>query len=277
MEKKRIRMIGLDLDGTLLNGQKQITAYTERVLDKAIAQGVVVLVATGRPVMAVPSKLREKKGMPYILTANGARILDQEKNQIIYENLMQVETARNVLDIFKQYDTIHEVFLDGRGYTCREGLERVYEFFQEKGMAEYLRSTRTPVENVIQTLEERGQKADKVHAVFRNLEERREALLRLQEVEDIDVTAAFGNTIEVNRKGTNKGIGLIRLGERLQIPREEIMAFGDGMNDYQMLKEVGFGVAMENGHARVKEVADYVTLTNEEDGVAKAIEKFVIR
>ena len=76
--------------------------------------------------------------------------------------------------------------------------------------------------------------------------------------------------------GVNKGEGLLRLGTLLGIERDEIMACGDGMNDFEMLKAVGFGVAMENAVEKVKQAADYVTDTNENDGVAKAIEKFAL-
>ncbi len=275
--KKKIKMIGLDLDGTLLNSRKELTEYTRTVMKRAIEQGVVVPVATGRPISAVPAELQTFPGMRYMVTANGARIVDVEKDEVIYENLLPVESAEKVLDILKKYDTIHEVFIDGKGYTYGKGLENVYHYFKEPSMAEYLLTTRTPVEDVSQTLRQMNKNADKVHGVFHNLEERRKALERLKEVSGIDVTAAFGNTIEVNQAGTNKGLGLLNLGKLLGIQREEIMACGDGMNDYEMLKAVGFGVAMENGHSRVKEIADYITGTNDEDGVAKAIEKFVLQ
>lgn len=274
--KKNIKMIGLDLDGTLLNSRKELTEYTRTVLEKAIEQGVVVLVSTGRPISAVPEEFHKFPGMRYMLTANGARIVDVQKGEVIYENLLPVENAEKVLDILREYDTIHEVFIDGKGYTYAKGLENVYLYFTEPGMAEYLLTTRTPVEDVCRTLRQMNKSADKVHGVFRDLQERRAALERLEHIPGIDVTAAFGNTIEINREGTNKGLGLINLGKLLGIRREEIMACGDGMNDYEMLKTVGFGVAMENGHSRVKEIADYITGTNDEDGVAKAIEKFVL-
>ena len=82
--------------------------------------------------------------------------------------------------------------------------------------------------------------------------------------------------IEVNAAGVNKGSGLVELGKRLGIEREEIMAFGDGDNDEPMLREAGFGVAMANAEEKVKATADYITGSNEEDGVAKAIERFVL-
>ena len=80
----------------------------------------------------------------------------------------------------------------------------------------------------------------------------------------------------MNKEGTDKGKALLKLGEMLGISREEIMACGDGMNDYEMLKTVGFAVAMKNACEEIKEIADYVTDSNDEDGVAKAIEKFAL-
>ena len=83
--------------------------------------------------------------------------------------------------------------------------------------------------------------------------------------------------LEINVEGADKGTGLLWLGERLGIQREQIMACGDSYNDYEMLKAVGFAVAMENGEDSVKAIADYITDTNDCDGVAKAFEKFVLK
>ena len=94
--------------------------------------------------------------------------------------------------------------------------------------------------------------------------------------DNIDNLKGQTSALESELDGINKGTGLVNLGSRLGIKREEIMAFGDGDNDTVMLKEVGFGVAMANGEPQVKEAADYITLSNEEDGVAQAIERFVL-
>ena len=118
---------------------------------------------------------------------------------------------------------------------------------------------------------------DKIRAVFRHTEDREEAMRRLEEMDEGIVTSSSKIDLEVNAKGINKGLGLVWLGEKLGIKREEIMACGDHLNDYEMLKEVGFAVAMGNAMEELKEIADYVTDTNDEDGVAKAIERFVLR
>lgn len=274
---KHIKMVGLDLDGTLLTSKKELTAHTKEVIEKAIAQGCVVLVATGRPITAVSKELLVFPGMKYAVTANGARIINVETKEVLYENLVSMEKAGQVLDILADYDDIYEIIIDGQGYTKADCLRNVQNYFESPSMQEYMLTTRIPVDDVKGTMLEANSPVDKVHGIFRDLEELKEATERVEQISDIEITGAFSNTLEVNAKGVNKGYALVKLGEMLGINREEIMACGDGMNDYDMLREVGFGVAMANADERVKAIADYVTDTNDNEGVAKAFERFVLK
>lgn len=273
---RTIRMIGVDLDGTLLNSEKQLTAYTREVLKKAIEQEVAVVVATGRPFSGVPDELKHFPGMRYALTANGARILDMQKQKVVYENLLSGEIAEKVIDILKRHHAIHEFFVDGVGYMNEDGLKNVYAYFEDPHMAEYLQSTRIPVKDVKEKLQAMKCEVDKLQGIFRNQKDKQEALEELNTLSGIVVTAAMDNNLEINKEGTNKGLGLLQLGKSLGISREEIMACGDGGNDVEMLKEVGFAVAMANAYDTVKTAADFVTVSNDEDGVAKVIERFVL-
>ena len=108
----KIKMIGLDLDGTLLTDKKELTVRTREVLAKAIRSGIVVLVATGRPWMGVPEELREFPGMDYALTSNGARIIDTRTGNVIEEHLLSVKSAKKALEICRKYDTLQEVDRD---------------------------------------------------------------------------------------------------------------------------------------------------------------------
>lgn len=273
---RTIRMIGVDLDGTLLNSEKQLTAYTREVLKKAIEQEVAVVVATGRPFSGVPDELKHFPGMRYALTANGARILDMQKQKVVYKNLLSGEIAEKVIDILKRHHAIHEFFVDGVGYMNEDGLKNVYAYFEDPHMAEYLQSTRITVKDVKEKLQVMKCEVDKLQGIFRNQKDKQEALEELNTLSGIVVTAAMDNNLEINKEGTNKGLGLLQLGKSLGISREEIMACGDGGNDVEMLKEVGFAIAMANAYDPVKTAADFVTVSNDEDGVAKAIERFVL-
>ena len=273
---KKIKMIGLDCDGTLLNDNKVLTDYSREVLLRAIAQGIVIVIATGRPLTGIPKQVIAVEGVRYALTSNGARIVDMQEDKVISECTMSVKTARELLRIFSAYDTYKEVFIDGQGYAGRKDLERVDKYVDTESMARYVRECRKPVDNIDDLLQDEKIRVDKVHVMFRDRTERMQAFDEANRVEGVTTTCAISNNIEVNALGVNKGEGLVRLGKLLGIERDEIMACGDGMNDFEMLKAVGFGVAMENAMEEVKQAADYITDTNENNGVAKAIEKFAL-
>lgn len=274
---EQIKMIGLDLDGTLLNEQKHLTDYTRDVLTRAIEKGVVVLVATGRPVTGVPQELLDFPGMRYVLSSNGGRILDMQEHKIIYEKPVPYDLAVRILKILDEYDTLKEIYFDGKGYVSQKELEKVHDYLSNPAMADYIRDTRKGIDDIWGKMREmEGHGLDKLHGLFRNKEERLEAKARIRALGDLEISDSLGMNLEINAPGVDKGNGLLRLGELLGIRREEIMACGDGNNDLAMIRKVGLGVAMANAVPEIKEAADYITLSNEEDGAAKAIEKFVL-
>lgn len=275
MEQK-IKMIGLDLDGTLLNEKKELLPYTKEVLRRALDKGVVVLTATGRPWMGIPEELRTFPGMRYALTSNGARILDIREGTVLIEQLLSGESAKKALEICGKYDTLQEVYYDGQGYASADKMAHVEKYHHNPNMWEYLRTTRIPVQDIFRLVDEEERGLDKVQALFADMNERRLAWDELSRVDGLELVGSLGYNIEVNAAGVNKGTGLIELGKLLGIKREEIMACGDGDNDAVMLREVGFGVAMANAEDQVKAAADYITDSNDNEGAAKAIEKFVL-
>lgn len=275
--KRDIRMIGLDLDGTLLNDKKEITPYTRDVLKAAIEQGVHVLIATGRPFSAIDAELAVFPEMRYAVTSNGARIVDVKNNQTLFESTMSGAKAVEVLDKIQEYDMVCEIFTEGDGYSSIPNLERIGEFFDTPEMIDYVRRTRVPIDDVRQVALREGVSIEKVHLIFNDLDARKKVKEIISQIEGVTVTGAFPNTIETLNAGTSKAEGLLKLGHILGIEREQIMVCGDGMNDYEMIEKSGFGVAMANGNPKVKAIADYVTVSNNEDGVAKAIEKFVLK
>lgn len=274
--KIRTRMIGMDLDGTLLKTDKELTAYTKDVLKRAIDQGIIVMPATGRPISGVPEELLEFPGIDYAVTANGARVVDIKSGKAIVEELLPHDTASKLMDIFEHYDTFREIYFDGIGYASEEAIKNIGKYLSVPAMAKYITSTRIAVKDVRKKFEETDQPVDKIQALFTSVEDRDAARKEIGDMPGVEITGALAMNIEVNAAGVNKGKAMIELGKVLGIPREEIMAFGDGGNDLKMIMEVGTGVAMENGIASVKEAADYVTVSNDEEGVAKFIEKYVL-
>ena len=272
----KIKMIGLDLDGTLLTDKKELTERTRKAVSSALEQGVVVLVATGRPWLGVPEELRNFPGMRYALTSNGARIIDTLENRVIDEHLLSPDLAKKALEICGKYDTLQEVYFDGQGYAPADKMACVEKYHKNPSMCEYMRKTRIPVKDIFELVEKENRGLDKVQALFADMKERSQAWRELKTDSGLELVGSLKYNIEINAAGVNKGTGLVNLGRLLGIRREEIMACGDGDNDEVMLREAGLGVAMANAEEQVKAAADYVTLSNEEDGVAAAIEKFVL-
>ncbi len=277
--RHRIKMVGLDLDGTMLTDRKEITPRTKRVIEQAIQEGVVVLVSTGRPWMGVPEELRTFPGMRYALTSNGARILDVHNGdaRVLEEHLLSPKSAKKALEICGKYDTLQEIYFDGQGYAPADKMAHVERYHKNPNMWDYMRRTRIPVDDIFGLLEKENRGLDKVQALFADMGERQRAWEELEQEADLELVGSLKYNIEINAQGVNKGTGLVNLGRLLGIRREEIMACGDGDNDTVMLREAGFGVAMGNAEEQVKEAADYITLTNEEEGVAEAIERFVLK
>lgn len=275
--KNRVRLIGVDLDGTLLTTQKKLTSYTREVLECAAKQGIAVLPATGRPFSGIPEEMARFPGFRYAVTANGGRVVDIKTGEPLFEELVSVEAAREVLKVLEHYDCLREIYYDGIGYAPADGLKDIDRYMDEPPMAEYITKTRVPVPDIRAKFEEENRGADKVQGLFVTLEDRNAAVEELRFVSGIEITGALKMNIEVNAAGVNKGKALVRLGKLLGISREEIMAFGDGANDLDMMKEVGIGVAMDNGKEEIKEAADYIAASNDEDGVARFLEEYVLR
>lgn len=274
--KIKCRIIGFDLDGTLLNSEKHIAEHTREVLTRAVEQGIWILPVTGRPLGGLPKEVVEFPGVQYAITANGARIMETQTGGCLYERLVPVKTAEQIMEIFSDYDALREVYYGGKGYAEVEKFSRVGEYMRSPQMAAYVRATRTPVPDILQLIREKGQDTDKVQGVFKIDEERTEARKRLEAVEGIEVTGALSNNIEVNAAGVDKGNAILWFADHLGIPHEEVAGFGDGNNDIQLLKKAGIGVAMANATDQVKAVSDYITGTNDEDGVATFIEKYIL-
>ena len=244
---------------------------------EALKNGTVVLVATGRPWTGVPEELRELQGMDYALTANGARIIETRTGKVLEEHLLSKEAAKKAIAIGRKYDTLLEVYFDGQGYAQKDEIAQVRKYHKNPNMWDYFLRTRIAVDRLEDLLDEKEGNLDKVQMLFADMEEREEAWKELEREGVFELVGSLQYNIEINAVGVNKGTGLVNLGKMLGIRREEIMACGDGDNDIAMLKEVGFGVAMANAEEKVKAVADYITESNNDEGAAKAIEKFVLK
>lgn len=272
---KPIRLIALDLDGTLLDSQKQLSLRNKEALLKCAGMGIEIVPATGRAVDGIMPEIRTLPGVHYAITTNGAAVAKLPGPQCLNRCTLSNKKTLEILNITKKYHSMYDPYINGRGISQPEFLDHLDDFGLSEVMQKMVHATRDVVPNVIRHVETCGSDVEKVNIYLSDLEEREQLRKELSFVEGIIVSSSLYNNLEINAEGATKGNALIWLAGHLGIGREATMAFGDGENDISMLSAAGIGVAMGNGLEAAKNAAAEVTLTNDEDGVAAAIERLI--
>ena len=272
----KIKLVAMDLDNTLLDSDKQISEHTKEVLKEAIRQGVYIVPATGRIFKAIPEFLRNIEGVRYALCCNGATVYDQYEDKIIYTNHLSKDVTLTLFDMLDKYHCTHDIYQNGQGYMEKRYLEHLSDYNITGHLLDLINATRLPVEDLGKHLEENPKGIEKISVFFDDMEEREAAREELVKKNIASVSSALTNNIELNQFGCDKGDGLTHLAHHLGLSMDEVMACGDAGNDTMMIKAAGMGVVMKNGREELKKIADFVTKTNDEDGVAYAIEKFIL-
>lgn len=271
-----IRMIALDLDGTTFNSKGQLTQRTKKTLEAAAAKGVYVVVSTGRSYNSLPPAIKEVEGIAYAITSNGAHINDISTGKTIYDDYIYPENIERIIAIVQKYRCGLEVFIDGQAYID----EPTYRDIEVNGCefrnAEYILWSRKPVEDIASLMRENKHKIENCNFCFDGVDKLEEARADIEAIPDATITSSFKNNLEIGGAETSKRTALLELMKDFDIKKEELMCCGDAPNDIQMMQLAGLGVAMGNAWGGTKDHADYVTDTNDNDGVAKAIEKFVL-
>lgn len=274
MNSSPIRLIALDLDGTLLDDRKQISRRSLRALRAAADQGVLLVPATGRTVAGIPAELLALPGVRYAITANGARVMDLAENRALSEDYIPRDLALQVYDLLTQYECLVDLFQDGQGYTTEANAAQADRYVPENLRAYVLNSrVRLPDLRAFIAQQERG--LEKLTLFFLSEDQRQKAWAKVAAL-GLEVVSSLPLNMEISAAGVTKGSGLRALAGALDLPAEALMACGDGGNDIPMITAAGLGVAMGNAFPEVKAAADFITRTNNEDGVAYAIHKFVL-
>lgn len=266
-----IRLIALDLDGTLLDSHKQLSEQNREALEACIARGLHIVPCTGRTAAGIPEMVKSIPGIRYAITINGGLIEDTQEHVVLDRRLMEKETA---LDLIRQVEGRHvmyDIYADGEGISEDRFYNHLDDYKITKEIQKLVKRTRRVVPSIIEYVEQKEGMVDKVNMFFSDLGERRQMWDLLKQRPDVLVTSSLYNNLEINGLGASKGEALLRLASILGLSQEETMACGDGDNDYSMIRLAGIGVAMGNGDERIKAIADYITGSNDESGVAQAI------
>ena len=273
-----IKMVGLDLDGTTL---KYGDVLSERTLDtfrRAKEKGVHIVIATGRTGRSLPPVLFDVPEIEYVITSNGAHIIRLEDMRTIYEDIIKPEDVSIVVERARAMGYVFEAFVDGTAYIDRvvyEGMQREPEKYKYRDI-EYVLRTRRPIEDIYSFTESHGNRIENISITFEGEGDRRRIFNELGDVDSLTLTSSFTNNVEIGGSTTSKAQALMHLLDMLHLTPENLMTCGDSPNDGKMIELAEVGVAMADSHPYILGIADYVTDTCFEDGVAKAIERFVL-
>lgn len=270
-----IKLIALDLDGTLLNSKKQLSDTNLKALSECIENGIIIVPCTGRTADGIPLELKNIEGVRYAIATNGAVIHDLEKKTIIDTRMLTWELAMELLNFVNDYPVMYDPYIEGRGITERRFLENLSHYCLSEALQEMVKNTRDIHPDIIDYVKKAGKPVEKINLFFPDMEGRARLRADLDKWDNILVTSSIPNNLELNALGASKGEAIYRLADHLGISRDQTMAIGDGENDFTMIRMAGVGVAMKNASEELKAEANYITETNDEDGVAAAINRLV--
>lgn len=265
------KLIALDMDGTLLTTDKKVSERTEAAIKAAEAKGVKIVLASGRPLIGINRYLEELeliKGEDYVLSFNGGLVQNTKTEEIVSKVSLKGSDLKYIYEISKGLNiNIH-------AFSAKDGLITPKNSQYTEHEAEI-----NGIDINIKNFDEVDDDEDIIKVMMIDPQEILDPAIERLPKEVYEKYSVFKSSpffLEFTHKEVDKGLGLKRLGEYLGIKKEEIIACGDAGNDLSMVKYAGLGVAMDNAVPEVKAAADYITASNDEDGIAKVIEKFVL-
>lgn len=268
MNDTKYKLIVLDVDGTLVNNKKQITDNTIDAINKAFSNNVLVTIASGRPLSGLSEYLKYFKDVPFI-TFNGASIKTKNGN-VIFEKHIDVMISNLIINYCLKSDycinnNLNIIVWNNNKLYVNVINDDILFYEKTSGMrAEvFSDSNFTEVNKII---------------IYGQNEYLLQVKKELESInKNINCEFSSDNYLEFYDKSVSKGKAVEILGKCLNINKNEIIAIGDNYNDLSMIKYAGLGIAMGNSPQEIKDESDYVTYSNEEDGVCKAIEKFILK
>lgn len=277
MIQNSFRLIAFDYDGTLVSGLERISRRTRQALMLAHQKGAILTLVTGRPLAMIPPELFSLP-FSYAITANGARTDDliAKKNQALYPI-----DRKQVLDLLEEFagkGISLTVFIDGKAYSdkrilgMRQG-RKAGTLWQKLNWLRQFIADYSIVKDVRETVLEKQKPVEKIILNFDDCDKCGKVLSHLQSLGEVEAVTTMGFDIEITKKGTCKGRALSAVRESLEIPAEQVLAFGDSGNDLSMLDVVGCFIAPANATEDVLEKAHRVTRSSKENGVAIALEE----
>ena len=270
----QIRLIALDMDGTLLDDDHAtVPARNVAALRRAAERGAAVAIASGRAWDLLHEVAAQLDMLHYAVLSNGAAVLDVTSGEWLWRKGLPRAQSRRLIELLLARDVPFEVYADGENYIQADRSGRVLARALSPEFASVLRRYSRFPEDLNAALE--GRCVEKIHIFHVPPEERAALQAALEATGPLAVTGSFGTNMELTARGVNKAAAVQALCRRLEVTAEQVMAFGDADNDLELLRWARWSFAMENGAASAKAAARYVTGANRAGGVGMAVERYL--
>jgi len=275
----KYKLICIDMDGTLLNSNHKISKISKSTLKKAHDMGVNVVISTGRTyVDAVAYSDLIGLNTP-IIACTGAMIKEKHGDEVIHKSVIDEEICKKLLRIFKKYkvkpffNSVYKVYCGDLKLKIAMECFKIGGFINRSVKLKYIKDE----EKWFDVFRQEKNNIIKCEIINRNREKMHNIRKELENINGIEITCSSEHNIEITKKGASKGRAIEILANYYNIKREEIIAIGDSDNDVSAIEFAGMGVAMGNANERVKNKSNFITESNDNDGVAKVIEKFIFK
>ena len=262
----KYKFVAVDMDGTLLNSRGEITPVTVEAIRALADKDVVFTVSTGRPMQGVEKYKELLCLMGPVITYNGAMIVDAKDNTVLFEQGLLREDARKIWELGLKYDTTMCIWAGNQLYGNRLD-EKIHDYKKLSGVEPVLAEDVEMLLDIGITKILWYDGAERIEEIL--------AQLSSEAFSEVSYCTSKPTFLEFFSKKVSKAVAMEKIGELIGITREEMVAIGDGLNDLSMIRYAGLGVAMGNAAKEVKEHAQFITDTNDEEGVRKVLEKFL--
>lgn len=272
----KYKLIAIDMDGTLLNSENEVSERNKDAIKAATDRGIHVVITTGRVFVSAKYYARLIGITTPIIACNGAYIRELGSDNILFEDSIRDEDCSFLIKTAEESEMYYHLYDDYNFYTkeLRYSSMKYYKWNESQAPEDRINIQIHP--NLLEIIENSNKNMYKMVVIDDDIEKLNKFREKISLNKNIEIVSSWSNNIEIMNKGISKGSGLNHLCQIMNIKKEQVIAIGDNYNDASMFEFAGLSIAMENGEEEVKRMADIITDTNDNDGVAKIIEEVIL-
>ena len=270
------KLLALDLDGTLLNSDSEISEGNKEAIKDALNRNIKIIICSGRIFKGARIFARQVDLKDPLIACNGALIKKTDTEKVLYDNPLSLEDSLKIVDICHEKDLYFHAYAGNVMYTERFDFNMSFYWNLNQKLQPRDRVDISIVGDFSEMLCKNQMRVSKFVVVSNDEGILSRARDKVAAINTVEVMSSKRGNFEVVNFGVNKGKALKYISDLLGIKREEIIAIGDNENDHSMIRFAGLGVAMGNAEEKIKEIADYITSSNDQDGVAEVIKRFIL-